>query len=154
MRRTENQAQNHDDHGSGIGDPGGNACNFAAPPQSQQDAQREGNDDGKGSDDQRQQETAPIYIGIDGRKQLCPIAASNQAKEQQDQVEIAEKALEEARETLRLRRLEVDKLETHRIDWEKEAQKELDLIEGREQDELGSTIYTTNQTRRKVLKMR
>lgn len=75
-------------------------------------------------------------------------------KDQRDQVEIAEKALEEARHDLKLRRLEVDKLETHRDDWEKEMRKEMDIIEGREQDELGSTIYTTNQKRRKTLKMR
>ena len=75
-------------------------------------------------------------------------------KEQQDQVELAEKALEEAREQLRLKRIEVDKLVSHQIDWEKEARKEQDIIDGREQDELGSTIYLTNQTRRKTLKMR
>lgn len=75
-------------------------------------------------------------------------------KEQRDQVEIAEKALEEARDVLKLRRLEVDKLKTHQEDWERESQKELDIIEGREQDELGSTIYTTNLTRRKSLKLR
>jgi flagellar biosynthesis chaperone FliJ len=75
-------------------------------------------------------------------------------KEQRDQVELAEKALEEARHDLKLRRLEVDKLETHREDWEREMRKEMDIIEGREQDELGSTIYTTNQNRRKSLKMR
>jgi hypothetical protein len=75
-------------------------------------------------------------------------------KEQRDQVEIAEKALEEAREVLKLRRLEVDKLVTHQQDWEKEARREQEIIEGREQDDLGSTIYTTNQTRRKALKTR
>lgn len=75
-------------------------------------------------------------------------------KEQQDQVEIAEKALEEARETLRLRRIEVDKLVSHQTDWEKEMRREEEIVEGREQDELGSTIYLTNQNRRKALKMR
>ncbi len=75
-------------------------------------------------------------------------------KEQRDQVELAEKALEEARHDLKLRRIELDKLETHREDWEREMRRESDIIEGREQDELGSTIYTTNQNRRKSLKMR
>ncbi len=75
-------------------------------------------------------------------------------KEQRDQVEIAEKALEEARELLKLRRLEVDKLQTHQIDWEREMRREMEIIEGREQDDLGSTIHTTNQARRKALKLR
>lgn len=75
-------------------------------------------------------------------------------KEQRDQVELAEKALEEAREVLKLRRLEVDKLETHMADWMQETRKESEILEGREQDELGSMIYTTNQTRRKSLKLR
>lgn len=75
-------------------------------------------------------------------------------KEQRDQVEIAEKALEEARELLKQRRLEVDKLETHQKDWEMEMRKEREIMEGREQDELGSVIHTTNLTRRKTLKLR
>ena len=73
-------------------------------------------------------------------------------KEQRDQVEIAEKALVEARELLSMRRLEVDKLVTHQEDWEMEMRKERDIAEGREQDELGSVIHTTNVNRRKTLK--
>lgn len=75
-------------------------------------------------------------------------------KDQRDQVEIAEKALEEAKTELKLRRTEVDKLETHKQDWEREYKREQEIIEGREQDELGSTIYTSNLTRKKTLKAR
>ena len=65
-------------------------------------------------------------------------------KDQQDQVTAAEKNLELAKNDLALKRQEVEKLETHRLDWEKEMRKELDVIEGREQDDLGNVIYLTN----------
>lgn len=61
--------------------------------------------------------------------------------DQKEQVKVAEKNLEQAQEDLRKKRQEVDKLLTHQKDWEKEMRKELDIIEGREQDELGSVIY-------------
>ena len=66
-------------------------------------------------------------------------------KDQQAQVEQAEKVLEAEKEVLRQKRQEVDKLKNHKIDWTKEARKELDIIEGREQDELGSTSYLTHK---------
>lgn len=64
-------------------------------------------------------------------------------KDQQEQVEIANKNLEQAKEDLRIKRQEVDKLLSHKKDWEKEARKELEIVEGREQDELGSIIYAS-----------
>lgn len=72
-------------------------------------------------------------------------------KDQQDQVIIAEKNLELAREDLKRKRLEVDKLHTHQIDWEKEVKKELEIIEGREMDELGNVIFLGNQRKRQDL---
>ncbi len=68
-------------------------------------------------------------------------------KDQEEQVSIAEKNLEQARENLRLKRQEVDKLLTHKKDWEKEMRKELEIIEAREQDELGSIIHGIHQRR-------
>lgn len=68
-------------------------------------------------------------------------------KEQKEQVRLAEKNVEEAKAQLALRRKEVDKLETHRKDWLAEAKKELEVIEGREQDELGSIAFITRQRR-------
>lgn len=62
-------------------------------------------------------------------------------RDQQEQVKIAEKNLEQAKEDLRKKRQEVDKLLTHQKDWEKEMRKEREVIEGREQDELGNVIY-------------
>lgn len=71
-------------------------------------------------------------------------------KDQQEQVKIAEKNVEEAKRQLQLRRLEVDKLKTHQVDWEKEMRKELEIIEAREQDELGSTMFLGKmQTKKK-----
>lgn len=69
-------------------------------------------------------------------------------KEQQDQVAQAEKNLELARQELHIRRQDVDKLLTHKKDWEKEMRKEAEIIEGREQDELGSVIFMNHRKNR------
>lgn len=68
-------------------------------------------------------------------------------KDQQEQVNIASKNLQEAQNQLRLRRLEVDKLDTHRVDWQKEMRKEEEINEAREQDELGNIIFSTKRLR-------
>lgn len=70
-------------------------------------------------------------------------------KDQKEQVNIATKNLEQAQEDLKKKRQEVDKLMTHRKDWEKEMQKEMEIVEGREQDELGTIIYFSQHTSRK-----
>lgn len=62
-------------------------------------------------------------------------------QDQKEQVKIAEQSLEQAKMELKRKRLEVDKILTHQKDWEKEMQKEEEIIEGREQDELGSVMY-------------
>lgn len=69
-------------------------------------------------------------------------------KDQKQQVETAKKNLEAAKNDLRIKRQEVDKLLYHRADWLKEMRKEQDIVEGREQDELGSIMFTTNNRRR------
>lgn len=69
-------------------------------------------------------------------------------KDQKQQVEIAEKNLDAAKIDLKVKRQEVDKLMFHRRDWLKEMKKEQEIIEGRELDELGSIIFTTNQRRK------
>lgn len=68
--------------------------------------------------------------------------------DQKLQVETAEKNLELARNDLKLKRQEVDKLMSHRSDWIKEMRKEQEIVEGREQDELGSIIHSTNSRRK------
>lgn len=81
-----------------------------------------------------------VYLKIVDEKLLIE---EKKVKDQQEQVKLAEKNLEQAREELRRKRQEVDKLLTHKKDWEKETRKELEIIEGREQDELGSIIYVS-----------
>lgn len=68
--------------------------------------------------------------------------------DQKEQVRIAEDNLDKAKKELQKKRLEVDKLLTHKKDWEKTLKKELEIIEGREQDELGNTMFSLNERRR------
>lgn len=72
-------------------------------------------------------------------------------RDQQDQVEIAEKNLELARQDLARKRQEVDKLVTHEKDWQTELRKEMEIIEGREMDELGNVIFLTNKRKKENL---
>lgn len=66
-------------------------------------------------------------------------------KDQQDQVELANKALQAAINELKIKRQEVDKLQTHKKDWTKEMRKELEIIEARDQDEQGSITFVTHR---------
>jgi len=65
--------------------------------------------------------------------------------EQQKQVEAAKERVEQAKEELRLKRLEVDKLNIHKEGWLKVMRAELERQEEREMDELGSVIYQMRQ---------
>lgn len=82
-----------------------------------------------------------IYLKIVQEKL---VVEDKKVKDQQAQVEIAEKNLKLAIEDLNRKRQEVEKLETHQVDWKKEMQKEMDIMEGREMDELGNVIFITN----------
>lgn len=76
------------------------------------------------------------------------IVEDKKVADQQAQVEIAIKNLEAAKEDLRRKRQEVDKLETHKVDWNKEMRKEEEVLEGREMDELGNVIFITNERKK------
>jgi flagellar biosynthesis chaperone FliJ len=65
-------------------------------------------------------------------------------KDQQEHVKTAQKHVDQAREELRIKRQEVDKLLIHKKDWDKALKKELEIIEGREQDELGFLVHLSN----------
>lgn len=67
---------------------------------------------------------------------------------QQAAVKSAEAALEEARAQLRKCQIEVEKLESHRKEWQLEAKKELAVEQQRQQDELGSIIHQSRQKRK------
>lgn len=68
--------------------------------------------------------------------------------DQKEQVVSAEKNLNQAKLDLQRKRQEVDKLLIHKKDWEKEKRRELEIIEGREQDELGSVIHTVQHRKK------
>lgn len=71
-------------------------------------------------------------------------------KDQQAQVEVAEKNLELAKNNLKQRQKEQDKIETHKQEWIKETLKELAVIETREEDELGSTMFLSKYMQNKA----
>lgn len=75
-------------------------------------------------------------------------AEEKKVADQKKQVEAAEKNLEEARRVLKERRQEVDKFLSHKKDWLKEMRREQEIIEGREQDELGSTMYSSRHRKK------
>jgi len=77
------------------------------------------------------------------------VSEEKKVQDQQKQVDLAVKNLDDAIAELKRKRQEVDKLLQHRTDWTKEMLKELEIIEGREQDELGSTSYLTHHPRKK-----
>lgn len=73
-------------------------------------------------------------------------------KDQKQQVEVAEKNLEMAKTQLKTREKERDKIETHKKEWEKETLKELALLQSREEDELGSTMFLSKYMTKKAQK--
>ncbi|MEI8365760.1 MAG: type III secretion T3S chaperone [Parachlamydiaceae bacterium] len=77
------------------------------------------------------------------------VTEEKRVQEQKKQVEKAEKILETAQADLKQKRLEVDKLQSHRKDWLKDLQKEQEVVAGREQDELGSVIFMARHHREK-----
>jgi len=66
-------------------------------------------------------------------------------QDQQSQVDQATKNLTAAQNDLRQKRQEVDKLDTHHKDWLKEVHKEEEIIEAREQDEIGTVVFSSKQ---------
>ncbi len=72
-------------------------------------------------------------------------AEEKKVQDQKDQVKVAEKNLEAAKAELKRKRQEVDKLLTHKMDWEKEMRKEQEIQEGREQDEIGSIMHLSHK---------
>lgn len=79
------------------------------------------------------------------------VVEDKKVKDQEAQVETAKKNLELAKEDLNRKRQEVEKFETHKVDWKKEMQKEMEILEGREMDELGTVIFIGNTKKRKSL---
>lgn len=70
-------------------------------------------------------------------------------KEQKAQVDLAQKNLEIAKNQLKEREKERDKIITHKKEWTKETVKELMVLETRAEDDLGSTMFLTRFTQQK-----
>lgn len=64
---------------------------------------------------------------------------------QEKQVEKAQKAVDEAKQILKERRLEVDKLVTHKEEWTALEIKELSRQEAKMLDEVGSLVFLSNK---------
>ncbi len=86
------------------------------------------------------------------------VAEEKKVKDQKTQVDLAQKNLDIARNQLKDREKERDKIVTHRKEWTKEMIKEMVVIETRAEDELGSTMFLTKfsqqkgEARRELLK--
>lgn len=78
-------------------------------------------------------------------------AEEQKVLKQKENVQTAEKNLEEAREQKRQREFEVDKIKMHREEWEKEARKEIEMKELSEMDELGNLMFLKKQRDAKEL---
>ncbi len=87
-----------------------------------------------------------IYIKV-VREKLA--IEEKKVKDQKQQVDLAEKNLAIAKNQLKDREKERDKIITHRKEWLKEAKKELQVIETRAEDELGSTMFLSRMVQAK-----
>lgn len=79
-------------------------------------------------------------------------AEEKKVKEQKQQVEIAEKNVALAKEQLKAREKERDKIITHKGEWEKETLRELAVLEVREEDEIGSTMFLSKFSKKRAEK--
>jgi len=78
-------------------------------------------------------------------------AEDKKVEDQKAQVKTAENNVQIAKQELARKRQEVDKLLTHEKDWIKEIRKEMEIMEGREMDELGTVIFLGNMRKRESL---
>lgn len=77
-------------------------------------------------------------------------AEEKKVKDQQAQVETAEKNLELAKNQLKARQKEQDKILTHKQEWIKDTNKELAVLQTREEDEIGSTMFLSKYAQGKA----
>lgn len=74
---------------------------------------------------------------------------NKKVEDQKEQVKIANHNLDLAKEDLRHKRNEADKIETHKLDWNKEAKRDESRNEEKEMDEIGNVIYMLHQRKSK-----
>jgi hypothetical protein len=72
--------------------------------------------------------------------------------EQKQQVDAAEKNVDIAKTHLKAKQKEQDKIETHKKEWLKETKVELALLQTREEDEIGSTMFLSKYVQKREQK--
>jgi hypothetical protein len=87
-----------------------------------------------------------VYIKIVQEKMAVE---EKKVRDQKQQVELAEKNVEIAKKQLKDRERERDKIITHRKEWTKETVKELQIVEIRTEDEIGSTMFLSKMIKAK-----
>jgi|AMWB02.1.fsa_nt_gi hypothetical protein len=87
-----------------------------------------------------------IYIKV---VQERLVGEEKKVKDQKQQVDLAEKNLQIAKNQLKDREKERDKIITHRKEWTKETIKELQVVETRLEDEIGSTMFLSRMIQAK-----
>ncbi|MCH9633753.1 MAG: hypothetical protein S4CHLAM7_04860 [Chlamydiae bacterium] len=80
---------------------------------------------------------------------LKRIEEQRKVDRQKKQVEMAQKKLDEAKKILKEKRLEVDKLKTHKSDWVTQELNEIRRQEAKQLDEVGSLVHLSNKRREK-----
>ncbi len=75
---------------------------------------------------------------------------NKKVEDQKELVKAAEKNLEVAKEDLRMRRVEVDKIHTHKLDWQRANALLESRNEEKEMDEVGSTIFMLQMRNKKT----
>jgi flagellar export protein FliJ len=80
------------------------------------------------------------------------VVEQKKVDEQKKMVEQAIAAVNAARAELNQKRLEVDKLATHKKEWTQEMRKEEEIEQGKEMDEIGSVIFMGQLRNKKMEK--
>ena len=76
------------------------------------------------------------------------VKEEEKVKAQKEQVRVAERNLEEARKELKKKRLEEEKITLHKEQWVKEARREFEHQEAKEQDEIGQVLHEAHKKKR------
>lgn len=100
--------------------------------------------DSKTATDAQKIQQMKDYLKVVDKKLL---EEEKKVEEQKKERDKAQSEVDKAKALLKQRRLEVDKLDTHKKEWIEEAKKEMEIEEGREMDEIGNVIYLSRQRR-------
>ena len=85
-----------------------------------------------------------LYIKVVQEKLVIE---EKKVKDQQNQVDLAEKNVQIAKNQLKDRQHEQEKIETHQKEWTKETKREMAIEESRSEDDIGSTMFLSRMVR-------